>query len=176
MSVIDFGSPTVDVLIALGFPGNVPRNILRQWDEANWNLESNLVCVTSAVTADVNAAEACVISSPLEEEQREEYIFPFLVLRTRRVYSISSWRRNLDKEGCTPNQRGRGFRATRHDKSCEIRELHSNHLRINQKRSGHALNAILGTKVKIVHSLLPNNNYSDIVVLENTETGFNYMT
>lgn len=25
----------VDVLIALGFPGNVPRNILRQWDEAN---------------------------------------------------------------------------------------------------------------------------------------------
>lgn len=35
ISVIDFGSPTVNVLIALGFPGNVPRNILRQWDEAN---------------------------------------------------------------------------------------------------------------------------------------------
>lgn len=130
------------------------------------------MCVTSAVTADVNAAEAYVISSPLEEEQREEYIFLFLVLPTRRVYSISSWRRNLDKEGCTANQRGRGFRATRHDKSCEIRELHSNHLRINQKRNEHALNAILGTKAKIVLSLLPNDNYSDIVVLENIETDF----
>lgn len=100
-----------DILIALGFPGT---NLEKHWrtaltrrDEANWNLESNLVCVAS----DTVSMPREHISSSLSLSLQEEYICAFFSLSATRVYS------SLDKEGCTLNQRGR--RTIRAGNSCD---------------------------------------------------------
>lgn len=102
-----------DILIALGFPGT---NLEKHWrtaltrrDEANWNLESNLVCVASDT---VSMPREHISSSLSLQDPRRIYMCILLSLyRATRVYS------SLDKEGCTLNQRGR--RTIRAGNSCD---------------------------------------------------------
>lgn len=89
-----------DILIALGFPGT---NLEKHWrtaltrrDEANWNLESNLVCVASDT---VSMPREHISSSLSLQDPRRIYMCILLSLSDTRVfepgqrgmYSQSAW-------------------------------------------------------------------------------------
>lgn len=132
-----------DILIALGFPGT---NLEKHWrtaltrrDEANWNLESNLVCVAS----DTVSMPREHISSSLSSFLQEEYICAFFSLSQRHA-CIRAWtKRDVLSISVGDVRFALATLAIR----CSRGALRP---RVNQKRARRALNAIPRTEVLLI--------------------------